>query len=199
MLRIDLCLKGGASTFVSLSTSLLQALVKASAMNDPRIALGKFHSSTQTSVLPNSSPVALDHPLLTAPNKTLQAADMLCMLKAEGQAWWARYKGHAGTSCRLHSPILLTNPHTHLQNAWSGPPSPPPPSYLNSPSLIFATSRTTTKPAHKSSTLTNSATVEKLALSITPCATSKISLPLASQQQWVLSRGHSVCTARKLV
>ncbi|USP82623.1 hypothetical protein yc1106_09897 [Curvularia clavata] len=76
--NLHLCLKGGASTFVSLSTSLLQALVKASAMDNPSIAV-----------------VALDHPLLTTPNKTLPAADILRMLKAEGQAWWARYKGHA--------------------------------------------------------------------------------------------------------
>lgn len=40
--------------------------------------------------------VALGHPSLTTPNKTLAAADVLRMLKSEGQAWWARYKGHAG-------------------------------------------------------------------------------------------------------
>jgi hypothetical protein len=40
--------------------------------------------------------VALDHPLLTIPHKTLHAAQVLRMLKGEKQAWWARYKGHAG-------------------------------------------------------------------------------------------------------
>ncbi|KAF5850663.1 hypothetical protein GGP41_010296 [Bipolaris sorokiniana] len=39
--NLHLCLKGGASTFVSLSTSLLQALVKASTMDDPWIAIGE--------------------------------------------------------------------------------------------------------------------------------------------------------------
>ncbi|RAR10903.1 hypothetical protein DDE82_000874 [Stemphylium lycopersici] len=76
--NLHLSMKGGASAFVSLSTSLLQALVKASTMDNPRIAV-----------------VALDHPLLTEPNKTLLAADVLRMLKDDGQAWWAKYKGYA--------------------------------------------------------------------------------------------------------
>ncbi|KAF7672187.1 hypothetical protein GT037_009697 [Alternaria burnsii] len=76
--NLHLSMSGGASAFVSVSTSLLQALVKASTMEDPRIAV-----------------VALDHALLQQPHKTLPAADILRMLKAEGQAWWARYKGHA--------------------------------------------------------------------------------------------------------
>ena len=38
--NLHLSLSGGASTFVSVSTSLLQALVKASKMKDPRIAVG---------------------------------------------------------------------------------------------------------------------------------------------------------------
>ncbi|CAN9334892.1 unnamed protein product [Alternaria alternata] len=76
--NLHLSMSGGASAFVSVSTSLLQALVKASTMEDPRIAV-----------------VALDHALLQQPNKTLPAAEILRMLKAEGQAWWARYKGHA--------------------------------------------------------------------------------------------------------
>jgi hypothetical protein len=41
LIMLDLSLKGGASTFISLSTSLLQALVKASSMNDPKIAVSK--------------------------------------------------------------------------------------------------------------------------------------------------------------
>ncbi|EUC47864.1 hypothetical protein COCMIDRAFT_34602 [Bipolaris oryzae ATCC 44560] len=40
--NLHLCLKGGASTFVSLSTSLLQALVKASTMDDPWIAIERM-------------------------------------------------------------------------------------------------------------------------------------------------------------
>ncbi|EMD90035.1 hypothetical protein COCC4DRAFT_93780, partial [Bipolaris maydis ATCC 48331] len=40
--NLHLCLKGGASTFVSLSTSSLQALVKASTMDDPRIAVERM-------------------------------------------------------------------------------------------------------------------------------------------------------------
>ncbi|XP_014561189.1 hypothetical protein COCVIDRAFT_87601 [Bipolaris victoriae FI3] len=40
--NLHLCLKGGASTFVSLSTSLLQALVKASTMDDPCIAIERM-------------------------------------------------------------------------------------------------------------------------------------------------------------
>ncbi|KAI4911862.1 hypothetical protein J4E90_006679 [Alternaria incomplexa] len=76
--NLHLSMSGGASAFVSVSTSLLQALVKASTMFEPRIAV-----------------IALDHPLLTEPHKTLPAADVMRMLKAEGQAWWARYKGHA--------------------------------------------------------------------------------------------------------
>ncbi|KAI4690776.1 uncharacterized protein J4E88_002249 [Alternaria novae-zelandiae] len=67
--NLHLSMSGGASAFVSVSTSLLQALVKASTMFEPRIAV--------------------------KPHKTLPAADVMRMLKAEGQAWWARYKGHA--------------------------------------------------------------------------------------------------------
>ncbi|KAB2108063.1 hypothetical protein AG0111_0g4548 [Alternaria gaisen] len=76
--NLHLSMSGGASAFVSVSTSLLQAPVKASTMEDPRIAI-----------------VALDHASLQQPNKTLPAAEIMRMLKAEGQAWWARYKGHA--------------------------------------------------------------------------------------------------------
>ncbi|RMZ72099.1 hypothetical protein GMOD_00007093 [Pyrenophora seminiperda CCB06] len=76
--NLHLSLSGGASTFVSVSTSLLQAMVKASAMENPRIAI-----------------VALDHPLLKEPNKTMHAAEIMQMLKGEGLAWWARYKGIA--------------------------------------------------------------------------------------------------------
>ncbi|KAF1832717.1 hypothetical protein BDW02DRAFT_410809 [Decorospora gaudefroyi] len=76
--NLHLSMSGGTSAFVSVSASLLQAMVKALAMENPRIAV-----------------VALDHPLLTEPNKTLHAAEVLLMLKKENQAWWARYKGHA--------------------------------------------------------------------------------------------------------
>ncbi|KAH7078851.1 hypothetical protein BKA63DRAFT_601110 [Paraphoma chrysanthemicola] len=69
---------GGVSAWVSVSVSLLQALSKASSMDRPRIAL-----------------VNLSHPTLTVPNKTLKAAEVFRSLRAEGQAWWARYKGHA--------------------------------------------------------------------------------------------------------
>ncbi|KAI4629810.1 uncharacterized protein J4E87_002997 [Alternaria ethzedia] len=60
--NLHLSMSGGASAFVSVSTSLLQALVKASTMFEPRIAV---------------------------------TADVMRMLKAEGQAPWARYKGLA--------------------------------------------------------------------------------------------------------
>ncbi|KAH7073382.1 hypothetical protein FB567DRAFT_633216 [Paraphoma chrysanthemicola] len=69
---------GGASAWVSVSVSLLQALTKACSMDRPQIAL-----------------INLAHPTLTVPNKTLKAAEVLSSLKADGQAWWARYKGHA--------------------------------------------------------------------------------------------------------
>jgi hypothetical protein len=39
--NMHLSMSGGASTFVSVSTSLLQVMVKASTMTDPRIAVGK--------------------------------------------------------------------------------------------------------------------------------------------------------------
>tara|TARA_R110002003_G_scaffold645_9_gene21012 strand:- start:9875 stop:10195 length:321 start_codon:yes stop_codon:yes gene_type:complete len=45
-------------------------------MNEPRLAL-----------------INLKHPSLTAPNKTLQAAEVLRSLKRSGQAKWAKYKG----------------------------------------------------------------------------------------------------------
>ncbi|KAF2823324.1 hypothetical protein CC86DRAFT_384695 [Ophiobolus disseminans] len=69
---------GGASTWVSVSTSLLQALVKACSMERPRIAI-----------------IDLGHPSLQEPNKMLKTSEVLCNLKSDGQAWWARYKGHA--------------------------------------------------------------------------------------------------------
>jgi hypothetical protein len=50
---------GGASAWISVSTSLLQALVKACSMERPRIAL-----------------IDLDHATLRAPNKTLYAAEV---------------------------------------------------------------------------------------------------------------------------
>ncbi len=48
--NLHLSMSGGASTFVSLSTSLLQALVKASTMHEPRIAVGMY-SPNQVLVL----------------------------------------------------------------------------------------------------------------------------------------------------
>ncbi|KAH7402472.1 hypothetical protein BKA66DRAFT_1447, partial [Pyrenochaeta sp. MPI-SDFR-AT-0127] len=59
--NLHLCMQGGSSSsFVSISTSLLQVLVKASTMVEPRIAV-----------------IALDHPALCEPNKTLEAAEIL--------------------------------------------------------------------------------------------------------------------------
>jgi hypothetical protein len=52
-------ISGGASAWISVSTSLLQALVKASSMKRPRIAL-----------------IDLDHPTLKVVNKTLHAAEV---------------------------------------------------------------------------------------------------------------------------
>ncbi|KAL6151255.1 hypothetical protein ACJBU6_10243 [Exserohilum turcicum] len=98
--NLHLSLTGGASTFVSLSTSLLQVLVKASTMHDPRIAV-----------------VALDHPTLTTRHKTLPAAAVLRMLKSEGLAWWARYKGHAERMvwCAVPAEAILWHfPLSHL-------------------------------------------------------------------------------------
>jgi hypothetical protein len=40
--------------------------------------------------------VALDHQVFQEPYKVLHAAEVLLMLKPEGLAKWARYKGHAG-------------------------------------------------------------------------------------------------------
>ncbi|KAF1913627.1 hypothetical protein BDU57DRAFT_541030 [Ampelomyces quisqualis] len=69
--------QGGPSAFVSTTTSLLQALTKASAMLQPHIAV-----------------IDLSHPSLAeVPHKVLHAADCLRYLKAQGQAGWARYKG----------------------------------------------------------------------------------------------------------
>jgi hypothetical protein len=76
LMNIHLSMKGGSSAFVSTTTSLLQALTKASSMSRPHIAV-----------------VLLDHPTLTKPHKTLHAAESLKDLKEQGQAWWARYKG----------------------------------------------------------------------------------------------------------
>jgi len=90
--NLHLSLSGGASTFVSVSTSLLQAIVKASTMKDPRIAI-----------------VALDHPLLNEPNKTLHAAEIMQMLKGRGLAWWARYKGIAGNLTTQLSSVDFAN------------------------------------------------------------------------------------------
>jgi hypothetical protein len=45
-------------------------------MNKPRLALVDLHN-----------------PSLTAPNKTLKAAEVLRSLKRSGQATWAKYKG----------------------------------------------------------------------------------------------------------
>ena len=90
--NLHLSLSGGASTFVSVSTSLLQALVKASTMKNPRIAI-----------------VALDHPLLNKPNKTLYAAEIMQMLKGRGLAWWARYKGIAGKQTTHLFSLNFTN------------------------------------------------------------------------------------------
>jgi hypothetical protein len=39
--NLHLSMRGGASTFVSVGTSLLQVMVKASTMENPRIAIGK--------------------------------------------------------------------------------------------------------------------------------------------------------------
>jgi hypothetical protein len=75
---MHLCMTSGTSPFVSISSSLVQSLVKASAMRQPRIAL-----------------IALDHPTLTAPHKLLHAKTALRKLKPQGQASWARYRGNA--------------------------------------------------------------------------------------------------------
>jgi hypothetical protein len=75
-MSIHLSMKGGSSTFISTTTSLLQAFTKASSMSKPHLAV-----------------VLLDHPTLTKPHKTLHAAESLKNLKEQGQAWWARYKG----------------------------------------------------------------------------------------------------------
>ncbi|RYN64416.1 hypothetical protein AA0117_g12490 [Alternaria alternata] len=48
-----LSMSGGASPFVSVSTSLLQALVKASTMEDPRIAISMSHSQINSLILAN--------------------------------------------------------------------------------------------------------------------------------------------------
>lgn len=69
---------GGASTWISVADSLLQAFVKAASMEKPRLAV-----------------IDLEHPSLRAPNKTLHAAKVLRTLKREGLAHFARYKGHA--------------------------------------------------------------------------------------------------------
>jgi hypothetical protein len=76
LMNIHLSMKGGSSAFVSTTTSLLQVLTKASSMSRPHIAV-----------------ILLDHPTLAKPHKTLHAAESLKDLKAQGQAWWARYKG----------------------------------------------------------------------------------------------------------
>jgi hypothetical protein len=44
-------------------------------------------------VEPRIALIDLGHPALLETNKILRAADVLCSLKADGQAWWARYKG----------------------------------------------------------------------------------------------------------
>jgi hypothetical protein len=51
--NLHLSMSGGASAFVSVSTSLLQALVKASTMEDPRIAVGMFHSPINSLFMAN--------------------------------------------------------------------------------------------------------------------------------------------------
>ncbi|KAH8726812.1 hypothetical protein GQ44DRAFT_612716 [Phaeosphaeriaceae sp. PMI808] len=78
LLNIHFCMSGGASAWISVSTSLLQALVKACSMEQPRLAL-----------------IDLGHPLLGGA-KTLSAYDQLRELKRQGQAYWARYKGCSG-------------------------------------------------------------------------------------------------------
>ncbi|KAH6878194.1 hypothetical protein BKA58DRAFT_452211 [Alternaria rosae] len=88
--NLHLSMSGGASAFVSVSTSLLQALVKASTMFEPRIAV--------------------------KPHKTLPAADVMRMLKAEGQAWWARYKGHAERMIWASIPVAAVLSHFPLSN-----------------------------------------------------------------------------------
>ena len=44
---------------------------------------------------PHIALINLEHPLLKEPNKSLRASEVLRNLKADGQAWWARYKGVA--------------------------------------------------------------------------------------------------------
>jgi hypothetical protein len=76
LMNIHLSMEGGSSTFISTTTSLLQAFTKASSMSKPHLAV-----------------VLLDHPTLKKTHKTLHAAESLKNLKEQGQAWWARYKG----------------------------------------------------------------------------------------------------------
>jgi hypothetical protein len=69
---------GGSSAFISSTTSLLQALCRASNMSKPHLA------------------VVLIDTLTTEPFKTIPAAEALKDLKSNGQARWARrYKGKA--------------------------------------------------------------------------------------------------------
>lgn len=64
------------SYFISVSTSLLASLSKASGMTNPSIAI-----------------IDMRHPLLAEPNKMLHVEPYLRWLKSNGQAQWARYKG----------------------------------------------------------------------------------------------------------
>ncbi|KAG9189682.1 hypothetical protein G6011_06550 [Alternaria panax] len=79
-----LSMSGGTSPYITVCTSLLQTLAKASNMQHPRIAV-----------------VALDHPLLQEPNRILHAAETIRMLKSEGLIEWARYEGHADNGLYL--------------------------------------------------------------------------------------------------
>ncbi|KAL5409623.1 hypothetical protein PMIN06_008972 [Paraphaeosphaeria minitans] len=69
---------GNASAYISVATSLVQALNYAMAMEDPQIAV-----------------VDLSAASLQEPWKKLRASDLLRELKAMGQARWARYRGTA--------------------------------------------------------------------------------------------------------
>lgn len=68
---------GGQSSFVSVFSSFLQSLAKASDLYRPRLAL-----------------IDLNHPtLISEPNKRLHAGELLRTLKARGECRFARYRG----------------------------------------------------------------------------------------------------------
>ncbi|KAF1366092.1 hypothetical protein EJ07DRAFT_82101, partial [Lizonia empirigonia] len=74
---LHLSKEGNTPVYISTTSSLLQALSYATSMQQPRLALIDLNASSLQEV-----------------HKLHHAADVFVWLKAQGLAWWARYKGH---------------------------------------------------------------------------------------------------------